>query len=70
MGFALEAGGGYYNLHSLFGVGYWAGNAGVHYVYRRISLDLSRFVADSTATRLYDGASANGTWVLSALVRF
>jgi hypothetical protein len=39
-------------------------------VYRRISLDLSRFVADSTATRLYDGASANGTWVLSALVRF
>ena len=70
MGFALEAGGGYYNLHSLFGVGYWAGNAGVHYVYRRISLDLSRFVADSTATRLYDGASANGAWVLSALIRF
>ncbi|MGA2563462.1 MAG: TorF family putative porin [Steroidobacteraceae bacterium] len=69
-GFALEAGGGYYDLHSLFGVSYWAGNAGLHYVYRRLSLDLSRFFADSTATRLYDGASANGTWVLSALLRF
>jgi uncharacterized protein (TIGR02001 family) len=68
--FALEAGGGYYNLHSLFGVGYWAGNVGVHYIYQRITLDLSRFFADSTASRLYGGASANGTWVLSALIRF
>jgi hypothetical protein len=70
MGFAIEAGSGYYNLHSLFGASYWAGNAGVHYVYRRVSLDLSRFFTDSTATRLFDGASANGKWVLSALVRF
>jgi hypothetical protein len=29
-----------------------------------------RFVADSTESRLYDGASAYGTWVLSALIRF
>ncbi len=60
MGFAIEAGSGYYNLHSLFGVSYWAGNAGVHYVYRRISLDLSRFFTDSTATGLFDGNSKGG----------
>jgi uncharacterized protein (TIGR02001 family) len=70
MGFALEAGGGYYDLHSLFGVSYWAGSAGLHYVYRRVDLDLVRFFADSTASRLYDGASANGKWVLSALLHF
>jgi uncharacterized protein (TIGR02001 family) len=69
-GFALTAGAGYYDLHRLFGVHYWAGNAGLQYVYRRVTFDLSRFFADSTVSRLFEGASADGTWVLSAIYRF
>lgn len=69
-GFALEYGVGYYDQHHLFGVRYWAGNAGAQYVYRRVTLDLTRFFADPTVARLYEGASANGDWVLSAVVRF
>ena len=67
--FALEAGAGYYDLHRLFGVRYWAADVGAQYVFRCVSVDLSRYFADSTVSRLYGGASANGTWVLSALVR-
>ena len=69
-GFAVTAGAGYYDLHRLFGVHYWAGNAGLQYVHRRISFELSRFFADSTVRGLFEGASADGTWVLSAVVRF
>jgi uncharacterized protein (TIGR02001 family) len=69
-GFALTAGAGYYDLHKLFGVHYWAGNAGLQYVHRRVSFDLSRFFADATVSRLFEGASADGTWVLSAAYRF
>jgi uncharacterized protein (TIGR02001 family) len=69
-GFAVTAGGGYYDLHDLFRVGYWAGDVGLSYTHRRLTLDLSRFVCDMTAKRLYEDASANGTWALSALLRF
>jgi|SRR5271166_355643 len=69
-GFALVAGAGYYDLHRLFGVRYWAGNAGAQYIYRSVTLDLMRFFADSTVSRLYENASANGTWVFSAVYRF
>jgi uncharacterized protein (TIGR02001 family) len=69
-GFALTAGGGYYDLHDLFGVGYWAGDVGLAYSYRRLSVDLSRFFCDSTVERLYEDASANGIWVVSAVMHF
>jgi uncharacterized protein (TIGR02001 family) len=69
-GFALDAGVGYYDLQRLFGVHYVAGNAGLQYVYRQVTFDVTRFFADSTVSRLFDGASANGTWVLSAVYRF
>ncbi len=69
-GFAMTAGAGYYDLHDLFRVGYWAGDVGLSYVYRRLSLDLSRFFCDATAARLYEDASANGTWVVSAVMHF
>ena len=69
-GFALNAGAGYYDLHRLFGVHYWAGNAGLQYVHRRLTFDLSRFFTDSTVNRLVEGASADGTWVLSAVYTF
>jgi len=68
-GFSLEAGGGYYDLQHLFGVHYWAGSAGIEYLYRQCSIELERFLADSTVGRLYGEASANGDWVLSAVVR-
>ncbi len=69
-GFALNAGGGYYDLHDLFGVGYWAGDLAVSYVYRHLTLDLRRFYCDSTAARLYEDASANGTWAVTGILRF
>ncbi len=69
-GFALTAGAGYYDLQRLFGVHYVAGDAGLQYVHRRVTFELTRFYADSTVMRLYEGASANGNWVLSAVVRF
>jgi uncharacterized protein (TIGR02001 family) len=69
-GFALNAGVGYYDLHRLFGVHYWAGDAGLQYVHRRVTFDLSRFFTDATVNRLFEGASADGTWVLSAVYTF
>jgi uncharacterized protein (TIGR02001 family) len=69
-GFALTAGGGYYDLHDLFGVGYWAGDVGLSYVVRHLSLDLNRFFCDATAARLYEDASANGVWAVSAVMHF
>ena len=69
-GFAVTAGGGYYDLHDLFRIGYWAGDVGLSYVYRSLTLDLSRFFCDTTAARLYGDASANGIWVVSAVVHF
>jgi uncharacterized protein (TIGR02001 family) len=70
LGFAATAGGGYYDLHHLFGVGYWAGDVGVTYVYKRLTLGVSRFFADATAAALYEDASADGTWVVTAAWRF
>ncbi len=69
-GFALNAGAGYYDLHDLFGVGYWAGDLAISYVYRHLTLDLRRFYCDSTAARLYEDASANGTWAVTGILRF
>jgi uncharacterized protein (TIGR02001 family) len=69
-GFALTAGAGYYDLRRLFGVHYVAGDAGLQYVYRQVTFDLTRYYADPTVKRLYEGASANGDWVLSAVYRF
>jgi uncharacterized protein (TIGR02001 family) len=70
LGLAVEAGAGYYDLQRVFGVHYWAGDAGIQYIYRRVSLDLMHFFADPAVARLYGPASANGTWVLSAVLRF
>jgi uncharacterized protein (TIGR02001 family) len=69
-GLWVSASGGYYDLHDLFHVGYWAGDAGIAYGYRRLTLDLRRFFCDATAARLYEDASANGVWAFSAVVRF
>jgi uncharacterized protein (TIGR02001 family) len=68
--FAVSAGAGYYDLQRLFGVGYWAGSVGMTYVYKRLTIDLNRFFADGTVNRLYTSQSANGTWTLSAAIRF
>jgi uncharacterized protein (TIGR02001 family) len=70
LGLTIKAGTGYYDLQRVFGVRYWAADAGIQYTYRRVSLDLTHFFADPTVARLYGDASANGTWVLSAVARF
>lgn len=69
-GLAVTAGAGYYDLRDSFGVGYWAGNVGLAYAYRRVSFDLSRYFCDATAARLYEDASANGVWAISAVLHF
>ncbi len=69
-GFAVTAGAGYYDLHDLFGVGYWAGDLGLSYVYRRLTVEVRRFFCDYTAERLYEDASANRAWAVSAVLRF
>jgi uncharacterized protein (TIGR02001 family) len=67
---SLTAGVGYYDLQRLFGVSYWAGNVGVSYVYRRLTLELNHYFADDTVRRLYSDQSANGTWTFSGVLRF
>ncbi len=69
-GFGLVASAGYYDLSRLFGVKYWAAGAGVQYVYRRFTFELTRYFADPAVSRLYEEASADGAWVLSAVYRF
>jgi len=69
-GFALVAGAGYYDVSRLFGVKYWAADTGLQYVHRRLTLELTRYFADSTVGELYEQASANGHWVFSAVYRF
>jgi uncharacterized protein (TIGR02001 family) len=67
---ALNAGAGYYDLQRLFGVSYWAANAGLSYVYRRLTLEVDHFFTQGTVSELYEEQSANGTWTVSALLRF
>lgn len=66
-GFALTGGAGYYDLQRLFGVSYWAANAGAQFTYRRLTIDLSHFFVESTVDRLYGQADANGDWVITVL---
>jgi uncharacterized protein (TIGR02001 family) len=68
--FALTGGAGYYNLQRLFGTSYWAADVGLAYVYRRVTIEVSRFFAESTVERLFEDQSANGTWTVSASLRF
>ena len=70
VGLAVGGGIGYYDLQHLFGVSYWAANLGARYTFRRTSLALARLFAAANASRLYAGASANGTWVLTATFRY
>jgi uncharacterized protein (TIGR02001 family) len=69
-GVSLTAGAGYYDLHRVFGVSYWAADAGVSYVYRRLSMEVGHYFAEGTVGRLYGEQTANGTWTLSATLRF
>ena len=67
---AVTAGVGYYDLSHLFHMSYWAGSAGVEYSHGPLRVDLARFTSDHTVHRLYEDASADGQWVLSAAWRF
>ena len=67
---ALTAGAGYYDLSRLFHSSYWAGSAGIGYAHGPFRVDLARFASDHTVYRLYEDATADGRWVLSAAWRF
>ena len=69
-GFAITASGGYYDLARVYGAHYLAGSSGLRYEWRALGLDLSRFYADHTVRRLFEDASADGRWVLSATLKF
>lgn len=69
-GLAATAGAGYYDLHHLYGVGYWAGDVGLAYGYRHLTFAVSRFFAGATAATLYEDESASGAWAVSAAWRF
>ena len=69
-GLALTGGVGYYDLSRLFHARYWAGSAGLGYARGRLRVDLTRFVSEDTVARLYEDATADGRWVLSAAWRF
>jgi uncharacterized protein (TIGR02001 family) len=69
-GLALSAGIGYYDLERLFGVGYWAGSAGLSWTSRHFEIDLARYVSDHTVERLYESSSADGSVVLTGILRF
>jgi uncharacterized protein (TIGR02001 family) len=66
--FAATVGGGYYD--QLFGVNYWAWNAGVSCAVGPFELALSRFGNDSTAYERYGREAAADRWALTALWRF
>lgn len=67
---SLTAGAGYYDLQRMFGVSYWAADVGASYVYRRLTIEVTHFFAEESLRQLYGEQSANGTWTLSATVRF
>ncbi len=69
-GLALTGSVGYYDLHRLYGVGYWAGGAGFSYVRGPVEVDLTRFASDGTVRRLFEDSSADGRWVLGVTFRF
>lgn len=69
-GLSLNAGVGYYDLQRLFGVSYWAADAGVSYVYQRLSVEISHYFAEGTVRRLYEDQTSNGTWALAATLHF
>lgn len=64
------AGAGYYDLQRLFGISYWAGDVGLSYVHKRVTIEVTRFFAEGTVDRLFDAQSADGDWTLSASLRF
>jgi len=67
---SFTAGAGYYDLQRMFGVSYWAANAGLSYVYRKLDIELAHYFAQDSVRRLYEEQSANGTWALSAAMHF
>lgn len=67
---ALSGGIGYYDLEQLYGTSYRSSSVGLSYAWGHIEVDLSRFFADATVRRLFDEATADGEWVLSAAYRF
>jgi len=67
---AISAGVGYYDLTHLYGAGYWSGNAGLDYTHGRFEVQVVRFFSDGTVRRLFGDASADGSWVATAIFRF
>ena len=67
---AVTAGAGYYDLHELFGVRYWAGSVGFAFVDRRLEVDVARYFSDHAVARLYEDGTADGVVAVTAVVRF
>ena len=68
--FALTAGIGYYDLTRLYRAGYWSASAGTSYVRGGFELDVARFFSEPSVRRLFEDASADGSWAATASWRF
>ncbi len=68
--FALTAGVGYYDLTRLYRVSYWSGSTGASYLHGRFEFDVARFFAEPGVRRLFEDASADGSWVATVVYRF
>jgi len=67
---SLAAGVGYYDLHDLFGTGYWYWNAGFTWSIGALQLDLSHINTDHTAAHLFGYDLAGSNWSAAVTWRF
>lgn len=67
---SLVAGAGYYDLHQLFGVGYWYWSAGLVFSFNALQLDFMRIGTDEKAQHLFEYAAGRGQWTAALSWRF
>lgn len=68
-GWTATAGIGYYDLHSVLGIGYVYGNVGLTYQYRAWQFDVS-YIATNNEAKAHLGPGAANRWIADAIWHF
>ncbi|MEN8500811.1 MULTISPECIES: TorF family putative porin [Paraburkholderia] len=68
-GWTATAGIGYYDLHSVLGIGYVYGNVGLTYQYRAWQFDVS-YIATNNEAKAHLGPGASNRWIADAIWHF
>jgi uncharacterized protein (TIGR02001 family) len=68
-GWTATAGIGYYDLHSVLGIGYVYGNVGLTYQYRAWQFDVS-YIATNSEAKAHLGPGASNRWIADAIWHF